>query len=185
MTGKEPKHRDWIKLWIKEGLLGSIREDLTPEERATWWDFLLLAGNCRVPGTISANKVTPMPVKRIAGILNISEILVRRCIKKFEESGRIELDLNGVIHIKNWDKYQYSDYDRQKPFREKAKAEAQHQPLGDADQSAMRLSLEYKDLVKRLGHDPKSQEEFAEWESIKAKIKIEIQGGTGFGAEDV
>ncbi len=118
MTSTEPKHRDWIKLWIKESLLGTIREDLTPDERSVWYDFLLLAGNSRVPGTICSNESTPLPIKRIAGILNTSEALIERGIKKFEDSGRIGKDKNGVIHILNWEKYQYSDYDRVKKYRQ-------------------------------------------------------------------
>ena len=121
MTGAEPKHRDWIKIWIKESLLGTIREDLTPEERSVWYDFLLLAGNSRYPGTICANKDTALPIKRMAGILNTPELLIKRCIKKFESSNRIQIDERGVIHVLNWAKYQYSDYDRQKVFRDKAK----------------------------------------------------------------
>ncbi len=133
MSDKEPKHRDWVKLWVKEALLGTIREDLTPEERGTWYDFLLLAGNSRIPGVICANKTTPMPTKRIAGILNIDTTLVKRCTKKFKESGRITVDSNGVIHIVNWARYQYSDYDRQKPYRQKSskEKEADIERIGD------------------------------------------------------
>jgi hypothetical protein len=117
MTNKEPKHRDWIKLWIKDSLLGSIREDLTAEERSIWVDFLLLAGNSRVPGVICSNKTTPINVKRIAGMLNVDVELITECIKTFENTGRIEVDRKGIITICNWSKYQYSDYDRQKPYR--------------------------------------------------------------------
>jgi hypothetical protein len=115
---KEPKHRDWIKLWIKESLIGTIRDDLTPEERSVWYDFLLLAGNSRLPGTIAANETTPLPVKRIAGILNIPEKLVTHCLDKFKDSGRIDFNDAGIIRIVNWEKYQYSDYDRVKKYRQ-------------------------------------------------------------------
>ena len=126
-TGKEPRHRDWIKLWVKEALLGTIREDLAPEERGTWYDFLLLAGNSRLPGVICANEDTPIPVKRIAGILNISDGLVKRCLEKFKASGRIEVDSKGLIRIVNWGKYQYTDYDRQKPWRQKKSIQERNQ----------------------------------------------------------
>lgn len=126
MTGLEPKHRDWIKLWIKESLVGTVREDLTSEERGMWYDFLLLAGNSRVAGVICSNENTPMPVKRIAGILNVSEKLVERCISKFAESGRITVGATGLLHIANWDRYQYSDYDRVKKHREKQRAAARN-----------------------------------------------------------
>jgi len=136
MAGTEPKHRDWIKLWIKESLLGTIREDLEPDERSCWYDFLLLAGNCRVPGIISANEDTAMPTKRIAAILNVEQSLVERCISKFEQSGRIQVSPQGVIHILNWEKYQYSDYDRVKKYRQKQQELAtSSKPQGDKPQA--------------------------------------------------
>ncbi len=142
MTGQEPKHRDWVKLWVKEALLGTIREDMTPEERGTWYDFLLLAGNSRLPGVICANPETALPIKRIAGILNIQETLVRRCIKKFKESGRITVDKNGVIYISNWSKYQYSDYERQKPYRQKKSLDELNQEYLAAHPEKVMASVE-------------------------------------------
>lgn len=120
---REPSKRLWIKLFIKECLIGTIREDLTPSERGLWYDFLILAGYSRVPGVICANENTPIPHKRIAAILNVPLPLVNQCLKKFKQSGRIKIDTHGLIHILNWEKYQYSDYDRQKIYREKAKAD--------------------------------------------------------------
>jgi len=115
---KEPYHRDWVKLWVKECLIGTIREDLTPEERGVWYDFLILAGHSRVPGVICANKDSPLSVKRISEILNTPQPLIERCISKFKASSRIDIDSKGCIHIQNWVRYQYSDYDRQKKYRE-------------------------------------------------------------------
>jgi translation initiation factor IF-3 len=60
-----------------------------------------------------------MPIKRIAGILNVSEQLVSQSIAKFLQSGRIKISEQGIISIINWSKYQYSDYDRQKEWRQK------------------------------------------------------------------
>lgn len=113
--------RKWIKLWIDECLTGTIREDIEADERSVWYDFLLLAGRNRPPGCISANEDTQISTKRLASILNISAGLLARALRKFEESGRIEIDPEGIIHIVNWDKYQYTDYDRQKPYREAKK----------------------------------------------------------------
>ena len=72
-----------------------------------------------MPGVISANENTPMPIKRIAGILNISEALVKHCMEKFKQSRRIMIDAAGLIHIINWERYQYSSYDRVKRHRDK------------------------------------------------------------------
>lgn len=116
---KEPIHRDWVKLWVKECLIGTMREDLTPEERGVWYDFLILAGHSRVPGVICANEDVPLSIKRIAEILNTPLVLIKQCIEKFESAGRIVLDKQGCIRISNWSKYQYSDYDRQKKYRKK------------------------------------------------------------------
>jgi hypothetical protein len=136
--------RRWIKLFIDECLTGTIREDLTPEERSVWYDFLLLAGRNRPPGCISANENTPISSKRIAAILNITETLVRKCILNFEKSGRIRVRPNRVIYIVNWDHYQFTDYDRQKPFRQKP----QEQPDKDSsfDQYKEELRPQYPDL---------------------------------------
>jgi len=117
--------RKWIKLFIDECLTGTIREDLTPDERSVWYDFLLLAGRNRPPGNISANENTPMSPQRLAAILNISGSLLTRAKKKFKESGRITVEPNGTISITNWAKYQFSDYDRQKPYREAGRIKLQ------------------------------------------------------------
>ena len=109
--------RKWIKLWIDECLTGTIREDLTVEERSVWYDFLLVAGRNRPPGSISANEDTPMSLKRLAAILNISTKLLAQAIDRFMDSGRITKSTNDIIHISNWAKYQFTDYDRQKPYR--------------------------------------------------------------------
>lgn len=122
---QEPLHRKWIKLFIKESLIGTMREEMTAEERGIWIDFLLLAGNSRIPGVICANENTPFSLKRISQILNTPEKLINHCIVLFEKSDRIWVDSYDCIHITNWAKYQYSDYDRQKRFREKVKTEAQ------------------------------------------------------------
>jgi len=111
--------RKWIKLWIDECLTGTIREDLSPDERSVWYDFLIFSGKNRPAGCVSANEDTPISRKRLAAILNIPLPLLNRSIKRFEKSGRIEIDLKGIIHIVNWSKYQFTDYDRQKPYRQK------------------------------------------------------------------
>jgi len=108
--------RKWVKLWVDESLSGTIRFDLTPDERSVWYDFMALAGACRIPGQISANETTPYPHDYIASTLRISEELLERSLEKFKKTGRIHENENG-IYITNWSKYQ-SEYQRQKPYRE-------------------------------------------------------------------
>lgn len=108
----------WVKLWVAECLTGTIRWELEPDERGVWYDLLLLAGDCRTAGIISANETTPLPRRTIAGRLNIDDELLDRTIKKCVASGRIEIDKKGLIHICSWAKYQ-SEYQRQKKYRQK------------------------------------------------------------------
>ena len=111
--------RKWIKLFIDECLTGTIREDLTPTQRSIWYDFLLLAGRNRPPGAISANETTAISTQRLAAWLNVPVSIITVAKRKFVASGRITISDDSIIHIVNWDKYQYTDYDRQKPYREK------------------------------------------------------------------
>lgn len=99
--------------------MGSMRDQMTPEERSVWYDMLLLAGASRIPGVICTNEATPMKSGRIAEIISSPVTLVERCLEKFSQQGRITFDDLGLLHIENWPKYQYTDYDRQKEWRQK------------------------------------------------------------------
>jgi len=90
-----------------------MREQLEPDERGVWYDLIILSARCRVPGIIASNETEPMSHRRIAGILNISEELLERTLKKCQEQERISINETGLIIILNWSKYQ-SEYQRQK-----------------------------------------------------------------------
>jgi len=108
--------RVWVKMWVNECLEGTIRFDFTPAERGVWYDLVLLAGRCRVPGVISANETTPYPHSYIAGLLNIDLELLEKTLEKCKVSGRIKETEHG-IELVNWEHYQ-SEYQRQKPYRQ-------------------------------------------------------------------
>jgi len=111
--------RRWVKIWVEESLSGTMRFDFAPDERGVWYDLLVLAGRCRLEGTIAAGEGVPYPHTWIAGTLNIPVDLLDRTLKKCLTSGRIEENHTG-LRIINWDKYQ-SEYDRQKPYRQAKK----------------------------------------------------------------
>ena len=109
----------WIKLYPLECLEGSIRYQLEPDERGVWYDLLNFSAICQTAGTIGDNDNRAYPHSFIANRLNISLELLERTLKKCEEEGRLKENNNGIA-IVNWVAYQ-SEYDRQKPYREKKK----------------------------------------------------------------
>ena len=108
--------RKWIKIYPMECLNGSIRYQLTSEQRGTWYDLLNFSAICTNHGVISDRDGRPYPHDFIANRLNISVELLETTLKNCLEEGRVTEDEKG-IHITNWKLYQ-SEYDRQKVYRE-------------------------------------------------------------------
>ena len=129
--------RKWVKIWVDESLTGTVRFDLTPAERSIWYDLIILAGACRVPGQISSNETTPFPHDYIANLLQVPLDLLQTTLKKLADTGRVSENENG-IHIINWSKYQ-SEYDRQKKYRGRKETQ-------DKDKY---IKGKYQDHVKR------------------------------------
>lgn len=113
--------RTWIKIYPIDCLDGSIRYQLEPDERGVWYDLLNFSAICVEPGVISDKDSRPYPHSFIANRLNISVELLERTLDKCKQEGRISENTSG-IHITNWKAYQ-SEYDRQKPYRKKAREE--------------------------------------------------------------
>lgn len=119
-----PEHRGatrraWVKLWVTGWLHGSIRYQLTPDERGVWADLLAWAGECEQGGAIMDNSEKPFPMEYMANHLNIPLELLTRTLDKSKEEGRIKIE-NGIIFITSWKTYQ-SEYERQKAYRIKDK----------------------------------------------------------------
>ena len=111
--------RKWYKHWVAESLRGTIRFDLTSEERGVWFDLLAMTAESRHEGYIAPNDEQGYPDSWIASSLNITIKLLQRVIQKCEVTGRIKRTKYG-LQIINWSKYQ-SEYDRQKPYRQQQK----------------------------------------------------------------
>ena len=58
-----------------------------------------------------------------------------------------KIDLNGIITIVNWDKYQYSDYDRQKRYRQKPDEDIPDPDTTDWEAEARRLTKELELVI--------------------------------------
>jgi hypothetical protein len=89
--------------WIN----GSIRQDLEPDERSVWADFLALAGLTREPrrGYIERSEGVPYTKQALITMLNISEELFDRAVKKCVNEGRLQSLEDGTLFLTNWGKY--------------------------------------------------------------------------------
>ena len=111
-----PTRRTWVKLHVTGWLHGSIRWQLTPEERGVWADILALSGEIGQEGAICDNDGRALPLKFIAAQFNIKPSLLKRVIDKNVAEGRLVIEDNGSLRLANWSRYQ-SEYDRQKKYR--------------------------------------------------------------------
>lgn len=96
-------HRTDDYKWIH----GSIRQDLEPDERSVWADFLAMAGLTREPrrGYIERSKGIPYPKQVLICILAITEELFDRTVNKCVEEGRLTILDDGTMYITNWNRY--------------------------------------------------------------------------------
>lgn len=115
-----PTRRRWIKLYPVECIDGSIRYQLTSDQRGVWYDLLNFAAICSNDGVIADRSGRPYPHSFIANRLNISDELLESALEKCKDEDRLTEDDTG-IHITNWSTYQ-SEYDRQKPYRHRLTA---------------------------------------------------------------
>ena len=86
---------------------GSIREDLVPDERSVWADFMALAGLTREPrrGYIERSKGIPYRKEQLLSMLNITEDLLDRTINKCTKEGRIKVLEDGTLYLTKWNEY--------------------------------------------------------------------------------
>jgi len=99
--------RNWIPFWGDKWLFGSMRIEFDVAERGIWWDLMAIA--MKDEGFIRANEDTPYPIQQLAGMLIVSEELLKKTIEKFIKRGKITRLKNGTLKITNWKKYCFTD----------------------------------------------------------------------------
>jgi len=143
-----PSRRNWVKLWVNEWLTGTVRFQMSSEQRSLWADLLALAGASRHPGIIAAGETNGVldayPLDYLCGILRCEITWLKETLKLFEEQVRIKND-GGVIHIVNWTKYQ-SEY-HQKRGRKSAKRAAVVSQMSDQKSSIVEREVEVEGEV--------------------------------------
>lgn len=100
------RRKSWIKLWTQETLHGTTLSELLPEERAVWFEFLCLAGDSPIPGSICISKDIPYTDTQLSTLLAVTPELLNRAISKMERYGKIHRNGTGIIFITNFLKYQ-------------------------------------------------------------------------------
>lgn len=112
-----PRKR-WIKLWTQETLYGTTSEELLADEQACWFKLLALAGDSPEPGRVEVAPGVPMTDEQIAGILKVPIEVWLRAKDRLQHPDVDKIFINrGIIHIKNWDKYQ-GEFDKTEYMKE-------------------------------------------------------------------
>jgi hypothetical protein len=112
-----------------EGLLrGSINYLLPLDGQAVWLKMIALSEICGGrAGFIEDNNEKGLPVEYIAQELHCPIDTLKNVLKIMELDGAIKTNGTGSIQLVNFDHYQFSEYDRQKKYRD-AKKEAEQNP---------------------------------------------------------
>jgi DnaD/phage-associated family protein len=107
----------WVKLWTQETLYGTTSQELELDEQAIWFKLLALAGDSVEPGKIEVAPGIPMTDEQIAGTVKAPLDVWLRTKQRLQDPDVDKIYINkGIIHIKNWDKYQV-EFDRAEYMR--------------------------------------------------------------------
>lgn len=132
--------RRWIKLWTQETLYGTTSQELELDQQAIWFKLLALAGDSPEPGKVEVAPGIPMTDEQIAGILKASLDMWLRAKQRLQDPDVDKIFINnGIIHIKNWDKYQ-SEYERTKKYRDTEKPTRKSTNSPDVENSVEKVS---------------------------------------------
>ena len=118
MPRGRPK-RTWVKLDCQGVLHGSINWLFNLEEQAVFLKLIPMAAvYCQTPGIISDNEGKPLPREFIAYELHCPVDLLEAVIEKGKRDNSLRETERG-LELVNFQHYQFTEYDRQKPYRQK------------------------------------------------------------------
>ena len=114
---RNAKKREWVVL-RKSWLTSSINYRMTLEEIAVF-SKLIVMGDAfgSVPGLISDNDLRAMPHEYIAHQACCPLEVLESTLKKGKEDDSIYENHHGIF-LTHFDDYQFTEYDRQKPYRQ-------------------------------------------------------------------
>ena len=118
--GRRP--RTWVKMDCEGLLRGSINYLLELDGQAVWLKMIALSEVCGGrPGFIEDNEERGLPHTYIAHELHCTVELLDGVLEIMKKDGAIEINGTGSIELINFKHYQFSEYDRQKPYRDAKK----------------------------------------------------------------
>jgi len=143
------RQRDWVKL--DDSLLtSSINYRLELDEIGVFVKLILMANKFGpVPGLISDNDFRPMPHEYLAHQACCPIEVFEETLKKGIEDDSIFENSHGIF-LTHFDDYQFTEYDRQKPYRQAAK----NRPQDNTDPDKY-VKGKYGHMVKRGKTDDK------------------------------
>lgn len=116
------RKRGWIKL-DKSFLNSSINYRMELDEQAVFTKLIIMGDEIGpIPGLISDNDFRPMPHEYIAHIACCPIEVLESVLKKGIADDSIYENSHGIFLI-HFDDYQFTEYDRQKPYRQQKKDE--------------------------------------------------------------
>jgi len=116
------KARTWVKLDCEGVLRGSINYLLPLEGQAVWVKMIAFSEVCGGrPGYIEDNNNNGLPLEFIAQELHCTVEIFESVLDIMKKDSAIEVNGTGSIHLVNFHHYQFSEYDRQKPYRQAKK----------------------------------------------------------------
>ena len=87
----------YVKIMPIDWIEGSIRWQLTSEERGVWADLIAFAGLCNQEGWICDKDKRPFPHDYLANRFNIQIELFEQTLKKCKAEGRIQENSSGIL----------------------------------------------------------------------------------------
>jgi len=137
--GRKP--RSWVKLDCNGILRGSINYLLQLDQQAVWMKMIAYAEVCGgPPGYIQDNEGNGLPREYLASELHCPIDILNKTVDIMIKDKAISANGTGVLKLNNFEIYQFSEYDRQKPYREAWK---------ERDRDPERFQKgKYRDLVK-------------------------------------
>lgn len=116
---------------------GSINYLLPLDGQAVWMKMIALSEVCGGrPGFIEDNNGNGLPNDYIAQELHCPTELFKLVTEKMLNDGAIKINGTGSIELVNFAHYQFSEYDRQKPYREAKKYKESRDPYKNRSSDA-------------------------------------------------